>query len=51
MWTRAHCDADATVEDVGWEIFRLILDVQWSKKTWADHWDCTMSLFCLIRGR
>jgi galactarate dehydratase len=31
--------ADATVEDVGWEIFRLILDVaSGSKKTWADHW-------------
>jgi galactarate dehydratase len=31
--------ADATVEDVGWEIFRLILDVaSGRKKTWADHW-------------
>ena len=31
--------ADATVEDVGWEIFKLILEVaSGSKKTWADHW-------------
>lgn len=31
--------ADATVEEVGWEIFRLILDVaSGRKRTWADHW-------------
>lgn len=31
--------ADATVEEIGWEIFRLILDVgSGRKKTWADHW-------------
>ncbi|MGH9606887.1 MAG: galactarate dehydratase [Terracidiphilus sp.] len=30
---------DATVEEVGWEIFRLILEVaSGRKKTWADHW-------------
>lgn len=29
----------ATVEEVGWEIFRFILDVAGGKKkTWADHW-------------
>ena len=29
----------ATIEDIGWEIFRLILDVAGGrKKTWADHW-------------
>jgi galactarate dehydratase len=31
--------AEATVEDVGWEIFRLILDVaSGRKKVWADQW-------------
>ncbi len=31
--------AQATVEEVGWEIFRLILEVaSGNKKTWADHW-------------
>lgn len=30
---------DATIEDVGWELFRLMLDVaSGRKKTWADHW-------------
>jgi galactarate dehydratase len=29
----------ANIEDVGWEIFRLILDVaSGRKRTWADHW-------------
>ena len=29
----------ATLEDVGWEIFRFLLDVaSGRKKTWADHW-------------
>jgi galactarate dehydratase len=31
--------ADATVEEVGWEIFKLILEVASGRKqTWADHW-------------
>jgi galactarate dehydratase len=29
---------DATIEDVGWELFRLLLDVASGKKTWAEHW-------------
>ena len=30
---------EATIEEVGWEIFNLILDVaSGSKKTWADQW-------------
>jgi len=30
---------DATVEEVGWEIFRFVLEVaSGQKKTWADHW-------------
>jgi galactarate dehydratase len=30
---------EATIEDVGWEIFRFILEVaSGRKKTWAEHW-------------
>ena len=30
---------EATVEEVGWDIFRLILEVaSGRKRTWADHW-------------
>jgi galactarate dehydratase len=30
---------DATIESVGWDLFRLILDVaSGRKRTWADHW-------------
>jgi galactarate dehydratase len=30
---------DATVEEVGWEIFRFVLEAaSGRKKTWADHW-------------
>jgi galactarate dehydratase len=29
----------ATMEEVGWELFRLILDVaSGRRKTWAEHW-------------
>jgi galactarate dehydratase len=32
-------DGKATIEDVGWELFRLMLDVaSGRKKTWAEHW-------------
>ncbi len=32
-------DGTATIEDVGWELFRLMLDVaSGKKKTWAEHW-------------
>jgi galactarate dehydratase len=35
----------ASVEDVGWEIFRFILEVaSGKKKTWADHWGLHNSL-------
>ncbi|PAF18692.1 galactarate dehydratase [Terribacillus saccharophilus] len=31
---------EATLEEVGWEIFHFILDVASGRKqTWADHWD------------
>ena len=29
---------EATVEDIGWELFRLMLAVASGKKTWAEHW-------------
>ncbi|MGP8243371.1 MAG: galactarate dehydratase [Bryobacteraceae bacterium] len=28
----------ATIEDVGWELFRFILAAAGGKKTWAEHW-------------
>lgn len=32
-------DGTATIEDVGWEMFRFMLDVaSGRKKTWAEHW-------------
>lgn len=35
----------ATIEDVGWNIFRFILDVaSGRKKTWTDHWGLYNSL-------
>jgi galactarate dehydratase len=36
---------EATIEDVGWELFHLILDVASGRKqTWADHWGIHNSL-------
>ena len=38
-------DGDATVEQIGWELFRLMLDVaSGRKKTWAEHWKLHNSL-------
>ncbi len=32
-------DGDASIEDVGWELFQFMLDVaSGRKKTWAEHW-------------
>ena len=32
-------DGDASIEDVGWELFHLMLEVaSGRKKTWAEHW-------------
>ena len=32
-------DGEATIEDLGWEMFHLLLDVaSGRKKTWAEHW-------------
>jgi len=38
-------DGEATIEDVGWELFRLMLDVaSGTKKTWAEQWKLQNSL-------
>ncbi len=29
---------EASIEEVGWELFHLMLDVASGKKTWAEHW-------------
>jgi galactarate dehydratase len=34
----------ATIEEMGWELFRLMLDVASGKKTWAEHWRLQNSL-------
>jgi galactarate dehydratase len=32
-------DGEATIEDIGWEMFHLMLDVaSGRRKTWAEHW-------------
>ena len=39
---------EATIEDIGWKLFHLILEVaSGRKKTWADHWGLrnAMTLF------
>lgn len=39
---------EATIEEVGWEIFRLVIDVASGRKqTWADHWGLNNAL-CLF---
>ena len=42
---------DATIEDVGWELFRLMLDVASGRETWAEHWKLTIRLRCSIPAR
>ena len=34
----------STIEDVGWEIFRFLLDVAGGRKTWAEHWGLANAL-------
>ncbi len=31
-------DGQATIAELGWELFRLMLDVASGRKTWAEHW-------------
>ena len=34
----AIADGQATVEETGWALFRLLLDTASGRKTWAEHW-------------
>ena len=34
----------ATTEEVGWEIFRFLLEVAGGRKTWAEHWQLANAL-------
>jgi galactarate dehydratase len=34
----------ATIEEVGWDLFRMMLDVASGRKTWAEHWRLANSL-------
>ncbi len=31
-------DGTASIEEAGWELFRLLPDVARGRKTWAEHW-------------
>jgi galactarate dehydratase len=37
-------DGAATIEDVGWELFRLMLDVASGRRTWAERWKLANAL-------
>ncbi|HTF96846.1 MAG TPA: galactarate dehydratase [Cellvibrio sp.] len=37
-------DGEKTIEEMGWEIFQLMLDVASGRKTWAEHWKLYNSL-------
>ena len=34
----------ATIEDVGWELFRFMLETASGRKTWAEHWGLANAL-------
>ena len=34
----------ATIEDVGWQLFRLMLEVASGRRTWAEHWKLANAL-------
>jgi galactarate dehydratase len=40
----------ATVEEVGWEIFRTSLEVAGGKRTWAEHWGLANALVPFAPG-
>lgn len=31
-------DGEKTIEEMGWEVFQLMLDIASGRKTWAEHW-------------
>jgi galactarate dehydratase len=31
-------DGEITIEEAGWQLFRMLLDVASGRKTWAEHW-------------
>lgn len=31
-------DSEITIEEAGWELLRLLLDVASGRRTWAEHW-------------
>ncbi len=35
---------EATIEEIGWELFHLMLDVASGRKTWAEHWKLANAL-------
>jgi galactarate dehydratase len=37
-------EGSATIEEVGWELFRLMLEVASGRQTWAEHWKLDNSL-------
>jgi galactarate dehydratase len=37
-------DGEITIEEAGWELFLLLLDVASGRKTWAEHWKLHNSL-------
>lgn len=37
-------DGEMTIEEAGWELFLLLLDVASGRKTWAEHWELHNSL-------
>jgi galactarate dehydratase len=41
---------EASIEDVGWDLFRRILEVASGRETWAEHWDITNDLVLFNPG-
>ena len=41
---------EATIEELGWEVFRLILDVASGRRTWAEHWGIANDLVLFNPG-